>query len=216
MMNRLILWGLLTALVVGPATARAQAAAGFRAGVRSSGLDVSPEVERTSALVLGGYLGFGLSDRLALQVEVAYGGRGGSGLGLGADALDAGATPVELDMQYLEVPVLLRTGFPTDWLLPSFFAGPYAAFVLSCEVTPDGGTTTSCDDEAAGQRFSPRTTDFGMVVGAALDVAVGRSTLFVDARYTLGILSLQAGSDGFDARHNGVALTGGVAVPLGR
>lgn len=215
-MNRLILWGLLGALVVAPSTARAQAAAGFRVGLRSAGLDASQQVDPTRSLVLGGYLGFGISDRLALQVEVAYGSRGASGLGLGADALDDAATPVELEMQYLEVPVLLRAGFPTGRLLPSFFAGPYAAFVLSCEVTPDGGDTTRCDDAVASQRFSPRTTDLGLVAGAALDVAMGQSTVFVDARYTFGVLSIQAGSDGFDARHNGFALTGGIAVPLGR
>lgn len=215
-MNRLILLGLLGGMVVGPQTARAQAAAGFRVGIRSAGLDTSQEVDPTRALVLGGYMGFGISDRLALQVEVAYGSRGAAGLGLGTDALDAGATPVELDMQYLEVPVLLRAGFPTERLLPSFFAGPYAGFVLSCEVTPDGGATSRCDDAAANQRFSPRTTDFGLVAGAALDVAMGQSTLYVDARYTFGVLPIQAGSDGFDARHSGFALSGGMAVPLGR
>lgn len=215
-MTRQILWGVLLLLGLAPAGAAGQVAVGFRGGIRSSGLDTGQDLERFSDLVLGGYMGFGLSDRLAFQVEVVYGNRGANGLGLGANALDDTATPVDLSMHYLEIPVLLRAGFPGERLLPTFFAGPYAGFLLSCDITPEGGSATSCDEEGVAQRFAPRSTEFGVVVGAGLDVAIGHSTLFVDARYTLGILSIQQGSDPFDARHNGMAFSGGLAVPLGR
>lgn len=213
-MNRTILWGVLLLAAV-PTALEAQAAAGLRVGARSAGLETSQEVSTSRGLVVGGWLGFGLSTRLALQAEVVYGSRGAEGLGVGTDDLDPGANPVDVQMQYLELPLLLRAGFPAGWVMPSFFAGPYAAFVLSCEVTTDDGGTTGCDDGVT-QRFSPRSTDFGMVVGAALDLAMGGSTLFIDARYTLGVLSIEAGSDAFDARHTGFEISGGVAVPLGR
>ena len=150
-MKRTTLWALLL-LAALPAALQAQAAAGLRVGTRSAGLETGQDVDTRSGLVVGGWLGFGLSDRLALQVEAVYGSRGAEGLGLGTDALDPGATPVDLEMQYLEVPLLLRAGFPAGWVMPSFFAGPYAGFVLSCEVTPGGGPTTGCDD-AASPRF---------------------------------------------------------------
>ncbi len=201
-------------LLAAPMGTSAQTAAGFRAGLRNAGLETSQGTGTLTEPVYGAYMGFGLSDRLALQFEAVYGVRGATGLGLGTDSLDPDAPGVELQMQYVEVPILLRAGFPGSRLLGSFFAGPYVSFLAGCEVTV-GGTTTSCDDDAATQRFDPRTTDFGLVAGAGLDVAIGRSTLFIDARYILGVNSIQAGGNAFDARHNGVAITGGFAVPLG-
>lgn len=209
-------WGCFLALLLVPAAADAQAAVGLRAGARNAGLAAGRSTGTLTAPVVGGYLGIGLSDRLALQVEGVYGVRGADGLGLGNDALDATAPPVLLEMRHLDVPVLLRAGFPTRRFLVSFFAGPYAAFLIACEVTPEGGPTTSCDDDGAAQRFEPRATDFGFVAGAGLDLALGRTTVFVDARYTVGLQSIQAGDDPFDARHDGVAITGGLAMPLGR
>lgn len=215
-MNRVIAGGVAAILLATPMMADAQTAIGFRGGIRSASLQTGQSVTSITEPVYGAYLGFGISDRLALQTEVIYGARGASGLGLGTDALDANAGAVDLDMQYLEVPVLLRAGFPGDRFLASFFAGPYAGFLLSCEVTPDGGAATACDEDTATQRFGPRTTDFGITAGAGIDIAIGESTVFVDARYSLGILSIQSGSDPFDARHSGMAVTGGLAVPLGR
>lgn len=215
-MHKAITGAVLTALLTMPAVAAAQTATGFRGGIRNAGLATGQSTSTINEPVFGGYLGFGISDRLALQLEAVYGARGGTGLGLGTDALDDTATPVTVAMHYVEVPILLRTGFPGERFLASFFAGPYTGFLLSCEVTPDGGSTTTCDDDAATQRFTPQTTDFGLVVGAGLDIAIGESTIFLDARYTLGILSIQSGGDAFDARHNGMGITGGFAVPLGR
>ena len=204
------------ALLVWPVAADAQTAAGFRVGYRSSGLETTQTVSALEELAYGVYVGFGLSDRMAFQIEAVYGTRGADGLGLGTDALDATATPSRVDMTYLEVPLLLRIGFPTDRVLPSFFAGPYAGILLSCDVTPDGGSATACDDDGATQRFTPRSTELGVLAGAGLDLALGEATVFVDARLTLGLLSIESGSNGFDARHSGATVSAGLAVPLGQ
>lgn len=214
-MQKAITACVLGMLLAAPSGISGQTAMGFRVGVRSAGLETGQSVSTISKPVYGAYLGFGLSDRLALQTEVVYGTRGASGLGLGSDALDPNAAGADLSMGYIEVPLLLRAGLPGERFLASLFAGGYIGFLTHCDLTA-GGTTTACDDAAATQRFSPRTTDFGLVAGAGLDVALGESTIFVDARYSVGLLSIQAGSDAFDARHNGLAVTGGFAIPLGR
>lgn len=206
----------VAALAAAPAMASAQSAVGLRAGARWSQLETSQEAGSLTSLVLGGYFGFGISDRLAVQLEAVYGSRGAGELGVGTDALDPQATPAQVDMTYLEVPVLLRAGFPGERFLPSFFLGPYAGFLLDCDLSVEGEETRACDEEGATQRFSPRGTDFGILVGGALDMAVGESTVFVDVRYTLGLLSLESGDEAFDARHGGLAVSGGFAVPLGR
>lgn len=214
-MRTAIIPGVLAVLLLLPAPGTSQVATGLRAGYRSAALTTSQGTSTLEEPVFGGYLGFGISDRLALQLEVVYGARGGAGLGLGDGVLADTAGAVTVAMQYVEVPILLRAGFPGERFLASFFAGPYAGFLTSCEVRPGGGAT-ACADTTATQRFTPRATDFGIVAGTGLDVAFGESTVFIDARYSLGLLSLQSGADAFDARHNGVAITGGFAVPVGQ
>ena len=215
-MNSLVRVGAVLVLVLLPTSVVAQAAAGFRAGVRNAGLSTGQSTSTIDEPVYGVYIGFPVSDRLALQIEGVYGVRGAEGVGLGNGTLDPAATAVRLDMRYLDVPILLRAGFPGERLLASFFAGPYLGFLLSCQVTPTGAAGTACDEITAAQRFVPRETDVGVLAGAGLDVAIGTSTIFVDARYALGFLSIQAGDEGFDARHNSVGVTLGLAVPLGR
>jgi hypothetical protein len=210
-------WGLALGLALAvPTVATAQSAVGVRAGMRWSELEAGSGAGSISSLALGGYYGFGISDRLAVQIEAVYGSRGGDALRLGDGSLDSGADPVRLEMTYFEVPLLLRAGFPGERLLPSVFAGPYVGFLLNCEVTPTDGDGRSCDQADAGQRFSPRSTEFGMAIGVALDVLIGESTIYVDGRYTLGLRPIQTGDEAFDARHTGLALTAGVAVPVGR
>ena len=212
------LWrvAVMAGLLAAPAAAHAQAAVGLRAGLRSAQLTTAQDVDGLTDFVVGGYFGFGVSNRLALQLEAVYGTRGADGLGLGDGELDAAGTPVDLSMNYLEFPVLLRAGFPGDRFLPSVFAGPYAAFLLSCEITPAGGEARDCKTSGAAERFHPRGTEFGILAGVGLDMAMGESTVFVDARYTLGLLSIESGDGAFDARHNGFAVSGGFAVPVGR
>ena len=215
-MKTAVKWALATALILMPAVAEAQTAAGFRGGLRMSGLDTGQETEGVNGFVVGGYFGVGLSDRVALQLELAYGERGADGVRIGADELNPDAPPSNLSMRYLDIPVLLRTGFPGERFMPSFFVGPYAGFLLGCEITPQSGETRDCDQEGATERFSPRSTEFGMVAGAGLDMAMGESTIFAELRYTLGLLSVQSGESGIDARHNGLEISGGFAFPLGR
>lgn len=209
--------GMALVLALGlPVAAAAQAAVGVRGGVRWSELDTSQDAGSLDALVLGGYFGFGVSDRLALQIEAVYGTRGAGALRVGTDDLDPSATPARLEMTYLEVPLLLRMGFPGERFLPTLFLGPYTGFLLGCDLTPEGGESRPCDEEGATARFSPRSTDFGVLVGAGLDMALGESTVFIDGRLTLGLLSIESGDNAFDAGQVGAAISAGFAVPLGR
>jgi hypothetical protein len=196
--------------------ASAQSAVGVRAGARWSGLETSQDVSSIRTMIIGGYLGFGITSRLALQFEGVYGTRGARGLRLGADVLDSGASPARLEMDYFEVPVLLRAAFPYKRVLPSLFLGPYVGFLLNCEIQPAGEDARECDTPEAPQRFTPRSTDYGLIIGGGFDVAMGRSTIFLDTRYSLGLNSVESGDETFDARHGGIAVSLGFAVPLGR
>ncbi len=209
-------WALAFAAILwAPLAAAGQSAVGVRAGARWSQLETSQDVSSLRSMAIGGYFGFGLTSRLALQFEGVYGTRGAQGLRLGTDALDTSAPPATLEMTYFEVPVLLRAAFPYERLLPSLFIGPYVGFLLDCELQVSGEDARPCDS-AATQRFSPRATDYGLVIGGALDLAFGRNTVFVDVRSTLGLNSLESGDDTFDARHSGITASLGFALPVGR
>lgn len=215
--------GLFWALVlVGAAAAplSAQTAVGMRAGFRRATLQAVGASGGLSSAVVGGYFGIGLSDHVALQVEAVYGTRGTASVQIGAGQLDSAAPASRLQMRYLDLPVLIRTAFPGERLMPSFFVGPYVGFLLGCELKPPGETSRSCDaatsdGTAATEGFSPRSTDYGLVVGGALDLLMGRHTVFLDVRYNVGLMSIQAGNDPMDARHNGLDITAGLAFPLG-
>lgn len=206
----------ITMIAVGaPAALEAQMAVGIRGGIRWASLRGEQETDGGTGLLVGGYAGFGLADQLAIQLEVNYAARSVSGLRVGKDELDASADPSDLQMRYLEVPILLRVGFPGERLLPSFFAGPYAGFLLSCDLEPDEAAGRSCDESSQDQWFNPRSTDVGMVFGAGLDLALGAGSVFLDARYGVGLLSIHSG-DAFSTQHAGLDFTGGFAFPIGR
>jgi hypothetical protein len=214
-MNRKVLCGLVLLLAASPAMAAAQTAVGLRAGVRWADLDSPQDTEAVRTLVAGGYFALGVSERLALQLEAVYGERGAANVRIGDGVLDAGADPVQLTMRYVDVPLLLRAGFPGERFLPSFFVGPYAGFLLACEIGDDDGRH-DCDAEDQPARFDRRSTDFGILVGGALDAAIGTSTVFLDVRYALGLNTIASGANALDARHRGLEVTAGFAFPLGR
>jgi hypothetical protein len=204
---RWVLLGLLV-LLMGPAAVAAQSAVGFRAGGRFAALDTAHEADGVAHLALAGYFGLGLSDHVALQLEVVYGGRGAESLVLVPEV-----GPATLGMTYLDIPFLLRVGFPGRRFLPSVFAGPYAGFLLSCDLERDG-LTQDCDGGTAG--FRARDTEAGLLGGVALDMLVGQGTVFIDARYSFGLLGIAGGDQILDARHTGLDLSVGFAFPLGR
>lgn len=213
-MNRLAWYGAVALLTVVPAAAPAQAAVGMRVGARWADLDVSQDTDGIRNVAVAAYLGLAVSERLALQVEAVYGDRGAEGLRLGDGALDLAASPVGVTASYLDIPVLLRAGFPRERFMPSLFVGPYAGFLLGCDIVAADGRR-ACDAEEVTPRFEPRSTDFGIVAGGALDMALGTSTAFVDLRFTMGLLSIATGENAMDANHTGFEVSAGFAFPLG-
>ncbi|MBW3551922.1 MAG: PorT family protein [Gemmatimonadetes bacterium] len=206
----------LASLAAAPAAADGQAAMGVKAGANLTRLTGAEDSESVTGLSAGAYLGFGLGDRLAIQIEASYAVRGGAGVRIGANALEDTATTSDVRLTYVEVPLLLRAGYPGERLLPTVFIGPYAGFLLSCRLTLSDGSEGDCDDESRASWFNDRGTEYGLMVGGGLDWAIGESTVFVDTRYALGLFSIQGGDNAMDLRNGGLTITGGFAIPLGR
>lgn len=205
-------------LFLAAANASAQSAWGFKAGVSQAGLTGNDAGSATTrSLPVGGiFYGTALSDNLAFQVDALYVRKGAAEFRSPADT--AGMPGATLTMDYIEIPILLRAGFPTERMLFSLFLGPVVSSRIKCTTEPTDGSTdpVACKDADAIQRFAPRATDIGATAGAGIDLALGESTFFVEGRYTRGLTSIQSGEDAMDAKNEVLTVLAGFAFPLGR
>ena len=89
---------------------------------------------------------------------------------------DVSSNAEKLKLTYIEIPVLLKYAPPMESSLkPSFFAGPALGILMSAK--------------AAGVDIKDfvKSTDFGIVFGAGIDLMAGSNTVCIDARYNLGV-----------------------------
>jgi hypothetical protein len=204
----------LTLAAGAPHAAAAQSAFGFKAGVNHTAL-TGPDAGSPTArdrFVGGIFFGSAISDHLAIQLELLYSRKG---VGNFVNPADAASAPVTLSMTYVELPLLLRAGFPTRSVLFSVYAGPVFSYRSSCEIEA-AGTTTTCRATGTPQGFPPRATGVDAAAGAGIDVSLGGSTFFIDGRYAVGLLSIEAGSSGMRTRQTTTSLMAGLAFPIGR
>ncbi len=198
-----------------PRALAGQSAVGFKAGVNRTGLtgvDAGAAAAR-DRFVGGVFFGTAVSNHLAIQVELLFSKGGVTDFVNPADT--TGAAPVTLTTTYVELPLLLRAGFPTRTVLFSVYAGPVLSFRNSCEIDT-GDSALRCRYAGTPQGFYPRATDVAAAGGAGIDVSLGGSTVFIDGRYAVGLLSIEAGTMGMKARRTAASLMAGLAFPIGR
>jgi hypothetical protein len=134
----------------------------------------------------GLFAGIRVTPSFLIQPEVLYTQKGARYEAAGEEAV------IKLD--YVEVPVLLKGRFGSGSAKPSVFAGPAVAFKVS------GKTEFQGEEEDVED---VKGTDFGIVFGAGLDLAVGSGAFTIDARYTLGLTTFSDSPDPDDVK-NGV------------
>ena len=184
-MSRVIA-ALLAGAVMLPAAAVSAQEAGVKAGLNLASLtpeeDESPDITRRRGLVAGAWMRKPIRDRLSLQVEGLFAEKG---VEFDISAL-AGApgSSAELQLRYLEVPILARIDAGAAAANPRFFVvgGAAPAFKLSARsrVTVNGEEQTRDEDDEV-EAF-----DVGLVAGAG--VALGRAQ--IEGRYTHGLMRI--------------------------
>lgn len=136
-------------------------------------------VKSKVAFCVGGFVVFGLSKGMAVQVEALYTQKG-------ADfdmAVDADTVTVHWNTDYIEIPVLFKYTFETKGnLKPVLFVGPSVAFNMSAKVKASYQGQSEEMDIPGFQ-----STDFGLVFGGGLDIG---PRIRVDLRYTMGLTKL--------------------------
>jgi len=151
-----------------------------------TGNDARQLKSRQGALT-GVFLQMPLGGPLSLRPEVLFSLKGGR-----AQApLDSTRTvPLEIELAYIEMPVLLRATIPGGRVRPTIFGGPAPSLQIGCDlqvVDPAQPDRATCG-EADFTLF--RDFDIGLVAGAGVEVRWPQSALALEARYNIGLRSL--------------------------
>jgi len=165
----LLVVGAFAALLALPQPAAAGVRFGLKAGanvanVNGDALEALQDWQSTVGFCGGIFLEFNLGKVLTIQPEVLYTMKG-------SETAEGG----KLDLDYIEVPVLLKVRLPIASIHPFLIAGP--AFGWNLKAVVDG---IEVEDWP--------TSDYSAVFGAGLQL--GR-TLHLDVRYTMGLAKLE-------------------------
>lgn len=174
---------MMAALMFMPARAAAQTATfGIEGGVAVSNVDFSADMFSVSFdNRLGGVGGFFIAAdfnrSVGLQVDVLYL-QGGT---KSSDELFAGFGELEVRVDYLEVPVLVRGNFhASDTVTIRLLGGPAFGFKVN-------DTQTFAGEDLSGEdALTLKSYDIGLAFGGA--VQFGK--FFVDGRYMFGLVNI--------------------------
>jgi Outer membrane protein beta-barrel domain len=190
-------------LVAGTAAAQNRAAAGAEVGYsRADLIGANADIVETKrGAITGVYLHFPVSAVVAIRPELLFSLRGGRTL-VGIAGTDDFAD-IDMELAYMELPLLARLVWPRGQVRPAVFGGPSVALRIGCDllvVLPDAVTRSTCGEETVDPGFVDvsqlRTWDVGWVAGAAVELYLARTTLSLQGRYTEGLRSvLETGVD---------------------
>jgi len=193
--------------MVSPASA--QVHVGVLGGLNLANLSVNPDEgvdwSKRTVYGFGGVLAYDLSESVGLYLEPMY-------LQKGTEGTNAEGTDIIAKLTYIEVPVLFKYAFGASNTKPYLIAGPSISFNLSAKVE-DKSTSTEIDVD---DRF--KSVDFGLGFGAGVSLLIGNNSIFVEARYALGLSNINDDPDIPDTnvKTKGIQFFAGITFVLRR
>jgi Outer membrane protein beta-barrel domain len=162
--------------------------AGLNFGNASTPAQISSSTK--TGFIAGINLEFNLDSMVSILPELLYVQRS-------SDFIDSGVS-VTAKYDAVEIPILLKLKFGDD-IKPYVFGGPAFIYNISRSVVANSGTTT------ATFSFQPKTFDLALDAGVGVEFL---QMLFVNLRYSLGILNINEGAGSWNSR--GIQLLAGV------
>jgi hypothetical protein len=175
-MKRSAVMSVAMLLSVMPAVATAQGVFGIKGGgswgnVSNSGV-LPGDLEGRTGFAVGLWLGTPMTAGISVGLEGLYAQRGvQSAVGLDSRELD-----------YIDVPLYLRVGLPTEGVTPFLYGGPQFSWEVRCVA----GAADCPDTER------PRTS-YAAVVGAGVRFG-GTAGVTIEGRYMYGLTDLELGT----------------------
>lgn len=171
-------------------------------GANLSGLNVSPRdagvtTNIKSGIAAGAVIAYDFSPMFGIQLQPVYIQKGGKIKTAQTDVgfiLEINQT---VDVNYLDIPLLLKVSFEGESVKPFLFAGMDVAFVLdSLKFTVDNVTVNGQDftqelpPELIEQKLKSKKLDYGILFGAGISIPVSILDLFIQAQYNLGFINV--------------------------
>jgi hypothetical protein len=187
---------LLTFAVIaaGPLAAQSQALLGLKGGINLANLSGTVDgSDLDGNNRTGGHGGvvvsYAFSRKFAIQGEALYVGKG---------IEPGGSVATDLDVNYVDFPVLGVLTFPIgeSFFAPRVFAGPVFSWRTTCNIAepvPPSGVT-DCDLDVA------KNLDIGVEFGASLKLGKGYGGFTLDVAYNLGLTNV-SNTDGDTVRN---------------
>jgi hypothetical protein len=191
------------------AGAQERAAVGAQVGYSRADLTgaASDLVRSRQGAITGVYLHLPVSSVVSVRPEVIFSLKGGRILALitGTSTL----ADIDIELAYLELPVLARLILPGGRFRPVVFGGPSAGIRIGCDfliVFPaDSTRRETCGQDPVSQL---RAWDFGWIAGAAIEMHLPRTTLALQGRYSRGFRSVLEGN--VELKNRGMAVLFGL------
>lgn len=173
---------------------------GFKVGLNIAGVSGEYRVDsyrvdlsHRGGIRVGGFCSFDIAEGLQLQPEIYYTRKGASYEYCGKYYTLDYSISGNLQLDYIEIPLLVKYQARIGTLSPFLFTGPYLAFKTSAR----GGMTLAISGFDAVSESGPieeiKPIDLGMVFGAGVRWPLGEVDLIFDARYSLGLSNLSDG-----------------------
>lgn len=189
------------------------AAFGLKGGVNLASFHGRGEVDtgevrlapvRRTGLAGGAFLAIAAGQSLLVQPEVLFTQKGAR--------YARGGDQLTYEVDYLEVPLLLKRRLGGGSVRGALFAGPAAGFALASKVVGRSGDGEEVSGDTSDQ---VRSVDWGLAFGGGVDIAAGGGTLTLEGRYTLGLSPLAREPEPDETRSSFDPKNGVVSLLLG-
>jgi opacity protein-like surface antigen len=152
------------------------------ADMKMTGDGVEQDVDRRNLMGAGGVFGVRFGDHFSLQLRPLYLQKGGT--------LDQAypSPDIDFNLSFLQFDVSVKAAVGNR-IRPYIMAGPSLGFLLTAEVeTEVAGTVLKADVMDVSKK-----TEYGLGIGAGVELALWKGFLFVEGRYAIGLNNLSKG-----------------------
>ncbi len=164
---------LLILILAFAVTANAQVTTfGIKGGLTLASIsgDDTDDLDSSMGFMVGGFAAIPLSPAISIMPEVYYAQKGAK--------FDAEGTDVDVNLDYIDIPILLKYSIVGDGATPYFLFGPSIGFNTTAEI--------AAEDESEDLGDFVSSTDIGLVFGVGVDI----QKFLIEVRYDLGLSNI--------------------------
>jgi hypothetical protein len=159
---------------------------GIKAGLNMANL-TGDDVKDTSikiGMAGGVFMSYEITKIFAVQPEVLF-------IMKGAKGKADDATDVKWNINYVEIPILIKANLPTEGKIKPFLAvGPGIGILISSKQAD--GTSVDVKDYT-------KSTNIGIIAGAGVAYQMEKASLSLEARYEMGLATIAKNAAGDDS-----------------